>query len=51
MLADEYCHGNFESCVFYYEQLAITLSVMVDKERAMPQQISEWYKENISRYT
>jgi hypothetical protein len=24
---------------------------MVDKERAMPQQISEWYKENISRYT
>ena len=51
MLADEYCHGRFDACVFYFEQLAIILSVMVDKEKAIPQQVSNWYQENISRYT
>lgn len=49
MLADEYCHGNFESCVFYYEEIAKVLLYML-KKQTLPQHISDWYKENISRY-
>lgn len=50
MLADQYCHGNFESCVFYFEQLTIVLSVMVNRERGIPQHISKWYKDEIQAY-
>lgn len=50
MLADEYCAGHFDACIFYFDELAKVLSVMVSQEKGIPQHISNWYKDNVSAY-
>lgn len=50
MLADEYCHGHLDACVFYFEELAKILLLMC-KRNTLPQHISDWYKQHIAQYT
>ncbi len=44
---DAFCTGDFDASVLYLEQEARAMALMVNKNE-VPQDINDWYKDNIS---